>query len=68
MDNSIKKEIHDLVDKCTDEQLLNETKELLSTTGDWFDELSEEDKNLKGIRISIWQGRVYQPPRVNATV
>ena len=46
MDNSIKKEIHELVDKCDDEQLLNETKELLSTTGDWWDELSEEDKNL----------------------
>ena len=46
MDNSIKKEIHELVDKCNDEQLLNETKELLSTAGDWFDELSEEDKNL----------------------
>ena len=45
MDNSIKKEIHKLVDKCDDEQILNETKELLSTTGDWWDELSEEDKN-----------------------
>ncbi len=46
MDNSIKKEIHELVDKCDDEQILNETKELLSTTGDWWDELSAEDKNL----------------------
>ena len=48
MDNSIKKEIHQLVDKCNDEILLNETKELLiaAGSGDWWDELSEEDKSL----------------------
>ena len=46
MDSSIKKEIHELVDKCNDEQLLNETRELLSTAGDWWEDLSEEDKNL----------------------
>jgi len=48
MSSSIKKEIHELVDKCTSEVLLEETKILLetATTGDWWDELSEEDKNL----------------------
>jgi len=46
MNNSIKKEIHELVDKCNDEHLLNDAKELLETAGDWWDELSEEDKNL----------------------
>ena len=48
MNDSIKKEIHQLVDKCNDEMLLNETKELLiiAGSGDWWDELTEEDKNL----------------------
>ena len=48
MNNSIKKEIHELVDKCNNEVLLEETKVLLETagTGDWWDELSEEDKSL----------------------
>ena len=47
MNNSIKKEIHELVDKCNNEVLLEETKVLLETagTGDWWDELSEEDKS-----------------------
>ena len=48
MDNNIKKEIHELVDKCNSEVLLEETKVLLESavSGDWWDELSEEDKNL----------------------
>jgi hypothetical protein len=37
MDNRIKKEIHELVDKCNSEALLEETKVLLETAGagDW---------------------------------
>ena len=48
MDDNIKKEIHELVDKCNNEVLLEETKVLLETagSGDWWDELSDEDKNL----------------------
>ena len=48
MNNSIKQELHQLVDKCDNEELLEEAKVLLeiSGTGDWWDELSEEDKNL----------------------
>ena len=48
MDDNIKKEIHELVDKCNNEVLLEETKVLLETagSGDWWDELSYEDKNL----------------------
>ena len=48
MNDSIKKEIHELVDKCNNEVLLEETKILLETAGtsDWWDDLSEEDKNL----------------------
>ena len=48
MNNSIKQELHQLVDKCDNEEVLEEAKVLLeiSGTGDWWDELSEEDKNL----------------------
>jgi hypothetical protein len=48
MSNSIKEELHQLVDKCDNEMLLEEAKALLETakTGDWWDELTEEDKNL----------------------
>ena len=48
MNHSIKQELHQLVDKCDNEELLEEAKVLLeiSGTGDWWDELSEEDKNL----------------------
>ena len=48
MNNSIKQELHQLVDKCDNEELLEEAKVLLEIngTGDWWDELSEEDKNL----------------------
>ena len=62
MDESLKKELHQLVDKCENELLLEEAKALLTTeTTDWWDELSQEDKNLiaesesqygKGIFIS----------------
>lgn len=47
MDESIKKELHQLVDKCDNELLLEEVKALLTVeTPDWWNELSEEDKNL----------------------
>ncbi|HLF46995.1 MAG TPA: hypothetical protein VI548_11255 [Chitinophagaceae bacterium] len=48
MNDLIKKEIHELVDKCNNKVLLEETKIILETAnnGDWWDELSEEDKNL----------------------
>jgi hypothetical protein len=48
MPDSIKQELHQLVDKCDNETILEEAKELLqaANTTDWWDELSEEDKNL----------------------
>jgi hypothetical protein len=46
MGDSIKKELHELVDKCDNELLLEEAKALLQSDKDWWDELSEEDKNL----------------------
>ena len=48
MSDSIKQELHQLVDKCDNEMLLEEAKVLLEAgdVGDWWDELSEEDKNL----------------------
>lgn len=48
MSDSIKQELHQLVDKCDNETILEEAKELLqaANTTDWWDELSEEDKNL----------------------
>jgi hypothetical protein len=48
MSDSIKQELHRLVDKCDNETILEEAKVLLqaANTNDWWDELSEEDKNL----------------------
>jgi hypothetical protein len=48
MSDSIKQELHQLVDKCDNETILEEAKELFqaANTTDWWDELSEEDKNL----------------------
>ncbi len=48
METPIKKELHHLIDTCNDEILLAEAKELLqsSTVKDWWDDLTEEDKNL----------------------
>ena len=48
MNISIKEELHQLVDKCDNEILLEEAKVLLQSanTGDWWNDLSEEDRNL----------------------
>jgi hypothetical protein len=48
MNDSIKQELHQLVDRCNNEVLLEEAKVLLETADnvDWWDELTEEDKNL----------------------
>jgi hypothetical protein len=49
MQNELKKELHQLIDSCTNETILEEAKELLKASPvkkDWWDELSEEDKNL----------------------
>lgn len=46
MDNSIKQELHQLVDKCDNELLLEDALELLRSNNDWWDELTETDKNL----------------------
>lgn len=42
-----KEQLHHLVDLCNNELLLEEAKAILesSPTGDWWDELSAEDKN-----------------------
>jgi hypothetical protein len=44
---SVKEQLHHLVDLCNDELLLEEAKAILETspTGDWWDDLSAEDKN-----------------------
>jgi len=45
----IKEKLHKLIDSCDDEFLLEETKKFLenaSSSKDWWDELSEKDKNL----------------------
>lgn len=43
-----KQELHQLVDSCDNEMLLEEAKQLLlsSSAKDWWDELTTEDKNL----------------------
>ena len=46
MADTIKQELHQLVDKCNNELLLEEAKALLQTEQDWWDELTEQDKNL----------------------
>lgn len=49
MNNDIKTELHKLVDSCDNELLLLETKSLLESGNkikDWWDELTEDDKNL----------------------
>ena len=48
MEPTLKKELHQLIDNCNNEVLLAEAKELLQSADvkDWWDELTEEDKNL----------------------
>ena len=49
MNTDIKNELHKLIDDCDNEMLLSEAKELLQSNNqvkDWWDELTEEDKNL----------------------
>lgn len=48
MNELIKTELHQLIDRCDNEILLEEAKALLESTQikDWWDDLSEEDKNL----------------------
>ena len=48
MEAALKKELHQLIDNCDNEVLLAEAKELLKSADvkDWWNELSEEDKNL----------------------
>lgn len=45
----IKQQLHQLVDQCENEELLEEVKSLLETGNkekDWWDDLTETDKNL----------------------
>lgn len=45
----IKKELHQLIDNCNDESLLEDAKLLFQEQDpsyDWWNDLSEEDKNL----------------------
>lgn len=46
MDITIKKELHQLIDKCDNEKLLEEAKVLLQSDKDWWDELTDEDRSL----------------------
>lgn len=45
---TVKEKLHQLIDQCDDEILLEEAKAILESakTSDWWDDLSEEDKNL----------------------
>ncbi|MBV9963568.1 MAG: hypothetical protein JO072_15090 [Parafilimonas sp.] len=49
MNADIKNALHKLIDDCDNEMLLSEAKTLLEANKeikDWWDELTEEDKNL----------------------
>ena len=49
MDQLIKRELHQLIDECDNELLLEEAKAVLKSdivARDWCDELTEEDKNM----------------------
>ena len=49
MNSDIKNELHKLIDNCENELLLAEAKTLLESANnikDWWDALTEEDKNL----------------------
>jgi len=50
MDTLIKQELHELIDKCDSEWLLEDARALLQcdteNTKDWWDDLTEEDQNL----------------------
>lgn len=48
MNEAVKNELHQLIDKCDDQVLLAEAKELLTSASvkDWWEELTPEDKNL----------------------
>ena len=48
MNHDIKTELHQLIDNCSNELLLQETKDLLQSepdVKDWWDELTETDQN-----------------------
>ena len=46
--DTAKQELHQLIDSCDNEILLEEAKQLLlsSSVKDWWNELTQEDKNL----------------------
>ncbi|HEX5153501.1 MAG TPA: hypothetical protein VFW07_18760 [Parafilimonas sp.] len=49
MNTDIKNELHKLIDNCDNKLLLSEAKALLESGNeikDWWDELTEEDRNL----------------------
>ena len=46
MDALIKKQLHQLIDSCENEVLLSEAKELLQSSNDWWNKLSDTDKSL----------------------
>ena len=48
MNNSIKEELHELINSCDNEMLLHEAKTLLQsdTVKDWWDDLTEDDKEI----------------------
>jgi len=44
MDQTIKQELHQLIDNCKDEQLLEDARALLKNGNDWWDSLDETDR------------------------
>lgn len=46
MNEALKQELHQLVDKCNNEQLLEDVRELLQSNKDWWEEMNEKDQNL----------------------
>lgn len=45
MGEAIKKELHQLIEQCKNEMLLEDARELLQSGTDWWDDLTEKDKS-----------------------
>ena len=72
MDTPLKQEIHQLIENCDDDMLLNETKAILASKKhtDWWDELTSEQQNEVGQLVNEPddKGIVSQEDYLNMTV
>jgi len=46
MKENIKEQLHQLVDKCDNELLLEDARELLQSGKDWWEDLPEKDQGM----------------------